>query len=88
MCHLILFQFKIRGHFFTFNQISNTSIKNNCQINGNGGAMKIIETIWWTMEIIDIFRGRAEITMFIIIGSLLILLTKIKKNIFCKDMKK
>lgn len=26
--------------------------------------------------------------MFIIIGSLLILLTKIKKNIFCKDMKK
>lgn len=50
--------------------------------------MKIIETIWWTMEIIDIFRGKAEITMFIIIGSLLILLTKIKKNIFCKDMKK
>lgn len=50
--------------------------------------MKIIETIWWTMEIIYIFRGGAEMTMFVIIGSLLILLTKIKKNIFCKDMKK
>lgn len=39
-------------------------------------------------EIIDIFRGKAEITMFVIIGSLLILFTRIKKNIFCKDMKK
>lgn len=53
------FSIQNKGYFFTFNQISNTSIKNNCRINGNGGAMKIIETIWWTMKL-SIYLGARQ----------------------------